>query len=283
VTRAGARLRLNPAAAGKELGSATHEVTAEAIEAYARATSDLNERYLAGSKSVASPVWPVVPAFPLFMAAARDPELGADLRRLLHASEEHLLFGAIRPGDVLTVSGVLASITPHRAGEAFTVVVSERSANGVLAEVRGTMLIRGSATGEAGVRDDPPGHEVAHEHVTEVDDDQMQRYADASGDHNPIHLDRAAARRAGLRAPILHGMCTMAMVTKGAVDGLAGGDPTRVRRVRVEFSRPVLAGQRLTTRFRELDAPPGATLYGFETTADSGAVVVSDAEIEISR
>ncbi|MDQ4026302.1 MAG: dehydratase, partial [Actinomycetota bacterium] len=74
---------------------------------------------------------------------------------------------------------------------------------------------------------------VVYEETTKVDDDQTFRYADASGDHNPIHLDENTAKMAGLPGIILHGMCTMAMGSKAAVNGLAGGDPTRIARVGV--------------------------------------------------
>ena len=59
-----------------------------------------------------------------------------------------------------------------------------------------------------------------------------RRYAEASGDHNPIHLDPAAARAAGLPAPILHGLYTMAQVARCA--GRAGGD-RELRRLAVDF------------------------------------------------
>lgn len=48
------------------------------------------------------------------------------------------------------------------------------------------------------------------------DEGATRRYAAASGDHNPIHVDPAAARAAGLPAPILHGLYTMAQVARCA-------------------------------------------------------------------
>jgi acyl dehydratase len=255
-------------------------VRAEGIAAFARATNDLNERYLAGDRAVAGPVWPVVPAFRFFMAAAHDPELGVDLRRLLHASEHHVLHEPIVAGDLLTVAGTLESIEPRDNGDLFTIAVTQRRADGALAaEVRGTMFVRGA--GRAAPAPAEPPHPVVHEARAHVDEDQMRRYADASGDHNPIHLDRRAARLAGLRAPILHGMCPMAMASKGAVDGLAHGDPTRVRTVGVTFARPVLPGQDLTTRFWAAGERNGAASYGFETTDGSGAVVITGGEVEL--
>ncbi|MFN2389662.1 MAG: MaoC/PaaZ C-terminal domain-containing protein, partial [Actinomycetota bacterium] len=118
---------------------------------------------------------------------------------------------------------------------------------------------------------------------TKVDEDQTHRYAEASGDHNPIHIDEATARMAGLPGIILHGMCTMAIAGKAAVNGLAGGDPTRIKRIAVRLSRPVLPGQELTTRLWEevSSEVEGVTTYGFETYNPGGAAVVKAGIVEI--
>ncbi|MDP9235621.1 MAG: MaoC family dehydratase N-terminal domain-containing protein [Actinomycetota bacterium] len=275
---------LNADLAGKDYGETTYEVTAEAIEKYARATNDLNERYL-GSDVVAPPIFAVVPAFKSFMDASMDPELGADVLRLLHAAEEHVLYAPITPGAVLTVASVLESVDLTDTGETFTIKATETLASGeVAAEVRGTMFIRGSAPRGAARRpapDDELPSEIVYEESTKVDDDQMVRYAEASGDRNPIHLDPAVARQAGLRRPILHGMCTMAIATKAAVNGLAGGDPTRVTRVAVRFSRPVLAGQELTTRLWPETEGEGPDRFGFATLNPDGKAVISNGQVEI--
>ena len=76
-----------------------------------RATNDLNERYIGGDDIVASPIFPIVPAFQFLMKAGMDPELEADLMRLVHGEEEHVLHKPIRPGDTLTLKPVIESIT----------------------------------------------------------------------------------------------------------------------------------------------------------------------------
>jgi acyl dehydratase len=63
-------------------------------------------------------------------------------------------------------------------------------------------------------------------------------YAGASGDFNPIHIDPEAGKAAGLGSNILHGLCTMAWAVEAALGYV--GDPGKIRRVRVRFSRPVL-------------------------------------------
>lgn len=62
--------------------------------------------------------------------------------------------------------------------------------------------------------------------------DTMRHYAEASGDHNPIHLDPAAAHAAGLPGPILHGLYTMALVARCAC---LAGEGRRLRRLTVDF------------------------------------------------
>lgn len=275
---------LNTELVGKEYETSTFEVTAEHIERYARATNDENERYLSGD-IVAPPVFPVVAAFDTFMKAATDPELGADLLRLVHGAEEHVLYRPLRPGDVLTVKPVLESVEQKETGETFTAKATLTDPDGEpVAEVRGTMFIRGTGSGtRARSTTHEPSHDVIYEESTKVDDDQTRRYADASGDHNPIHLDPDTARMAGLPDVILHGMCTMAIATKAAVNGLAGGDPTRIKRVGVRLSKPVFLGQELTTKvWKETDGDE-ATIYGFETYNPDGAAVIKNGVVEIAN
>jgi acyl dehydratase len=276
---------LNQALVGKTYEPKTFEVTGEAIEKYARATNDLNERYLAGDDAVASPIFPIVPAFQFLMEAGMDPELQADLMRLVHGEEEHILHAPIKAGDTLTVHPVIESIEQKETGETFTVKIDvTNQSDSKVAEVRATSFIRGSGSGakkpsSSGAEE---AKEIVYEESVKVDDDQTFRYAEASGDSNPIHQDENFAKMAGLPGIILHGMCTMAMATKGAVDGLAGGDPTKVKRVAVRFSKPVLPGQELTTRFWKLDGSGSTETYGFETYNPDGQAVIKNGRVEIA-
>ena len=271
---------LNKNLIGKTYDEQTYEVTADAIEKYARATNDLNERYLAGDDSVASPIFPIVPSFQFMMQAGMDPELEADLLRLVHGEEEHVLHKPIRPGDKLTAKPVIESIETKDSGETFTVKIDLVDQNGEsAATVRATSFIRGSGSGsKSATAAAEPEREIIHEESVKVDEDQTLRYADASGDPNPIHQDENVAKMAGLPGIILHGMCTMALATKGAVDALAGGDPTKVKKVSVRFSKPVFPGQELTTKFwKESDG-----IYGFETYNPDGQAVIKNAQVEIA-
>ena len=60
------------------------------------------------------------------------------------------------------------------------------------------------------------------------------RYAGASGDFNPIHIDPEFAKAVGLPGNILHGLYSMAQVARAHTDA-AGGDPRALRRLSVQF------------------------------------------------
>jgi acyl dehydratase len=57
--------------------------------------------------------------------------------------------------------------------------------------------------------------------VTRAD---LVRYAEASGDHNPIHQDEEVARSVGLPGVIAHGMYTMALAARAVADWYPGAE-----------------------------------------------------------
>jgi acyl dehydratase len=60
------------------------------------------------------------------------------------------------------------------------------------------------------------------------------RYAGASGDFNPIHIDKEFANAVGLPGTILHGLYMMGLVAR-ANNEIAGGDPRALKRLAVQF------------------------------------------------
>jgi acyl dehydratase len=78
-------------------------------------------------------------------------------------------------------------------------------------------------------------------HVTA---EQIRRYAEASGDRNPIHLDESFARSAGLPGVIAHGMLTMAFANQMVTDWL--GDRSLLKRLQGRFAGMVLPGDDVT-------------------------------------
>jgi acyl dehydratase len=77
-----------------------------------------------------------------------------------------------------------------------------------------------------------PGDELEPLRIT-PDKYLTVRYAGASGDFNPIHIDEQFAREVGLPGRILHGLYTMAQVARALTD--AGGGPASLKRLSVQF------------------------------------------------
>jgi acyl dehydratase len=77
------------------------------------------------------------------------------------------------------------------------------------------------------------GDQIAELKVT-PDKYLPHRYAGASGDFNPIHIDAEFAKSVGLPNSILHGLYMMGLVARAATEG-AGGDPRSLKRLSVQF------------------------------------------------
>ena len=109
-----------------------------------------------------------------------------------------------------------------------------------------------------------------------VTQEQVNAYADASGDHNPIHVDPEFARSVGLPGTIAHGLLDMAILTE-AVARWAGGYE-QVASLACRFSKPLLPGETVTCtgRVTEVDAPSGIATLELEAISSSGERVLTN-------
>jgi len=267
---------LNFSLGGKTYAPVEATITADEIEAYALASGDLNPRHRVGPDQVASPIFPVVPGFALIGTVTLDPELGVDNPLMIvHGEEEIIHHRPVRPGDVLVLSPSLDSVEDKGKGATFVAKVAATTPSGdAVNESYATIFVRGAGSGAErppSTRPDPParGDRVAS-FTSHVDVGMPTRYADASGDHNPIHVDPAVAAMVGLPGGINHGLGTLSLVTAGLTEHVAAGDPTRVTRIGVRFTDMVIPGSDLTTTVWA--SHPG---YVWETTRPDGKVVMT--------
>ncbi len=79
-----------------------------------------------------------------------------------------------------------------------------------------------------------------------ITQEQLNRYANASGDHNPIHLDEEAARRVGLDSVIAHGMLSMAFLGQFVNTHITGVPDAYIERLKVRFANTVRIGDTIT-------------------------------------
>jgi acyl dehydratase len=270
----------------------THRVTREEAVAYARATNDSNPRY----GEVAPPMFAVFLEMPPLMDAVKDPVVIGDPKRflrLLHGEHDLRWHGPIVPGRTYTTTCSVQSMEEKSSGEVITLRLETKDEGKLVVETTSTMFIRAEKTAEktgdkpaeakpaAEAKKAEPARTLAFAADERVAADQSLRYADASGDHNPIHKDPEVAKKAGLPGIILHGLCSMAFCQKAVIDALGGGDPSKLRRLKVRFAKPVLMGQTLQISGWRGDAPAiPAGLVAFEAKVD-GAVVIKDGLAEV--
>ncbi len=259
-------------------------VTRERIQAYAAATNDPIAPHAAGD--YAPPVFAVVPAFQTAGEAAVKVLPNELLMMILHGEQDFHVHAPILPDTTVSTRAAAVGLQPRSSGVTVVVKAETRDENDqLLVEQYMTTFVRGGQAPEA-VGGPAPSHAFdealrAHEPAATVsqtfDEDQTFRYAEASGDPMPIHLDDALAKQMGLPGIIIHGLCTMAFTSVAAIGHACPDDPTRLRRLAVRFAKPITPGQTITTRL--WDAGDGIIAY--ETTADSGGLVIKDGLAEI--
>ena len=105
------------------------------------------------------------------------------------------------------------------------------------------------------------------------------RYAGASGDFNPIHIDDEFARAVGLPGRILHGLWTIAQVARANAD--AAGGPQHLKRLTVQFRGMGFPEQEIVVRGTVREQRDGRAIV--ETVAEqSGSEIIRNAEAELA-
>ena len=106
------------------------------------------------------------------------------------------------------------------------------------------------------------------------------RYAGASGDFNPIHIDEEFARAVGLPGRILHGLWTMAQVARAA-EAAAGGGPGALRRLSVQFRGMGALEQEIVVTGTVAEAGDGRATLELEAE-QAGNRIIRNAQAEVA-
>jgi acyl dehydratase len=189
----------------------------------------------------------------------------------VHGQQDLFLHRPLPAGGRVAMRAAVAGLHGKRSGTVATIQVQTRDAAGeLLNEQYVTEFYRGVPTDlEVGVPSpalpaDPPDGEPIRSATVPLPADLPRRYAAASGDHNPIHLDEAAARAAGLPGVIVHGLALLAIAGHTVLPAGAG-----VARLSCRFTRPIAPGDTLTTRVWAHDGG-----YRFESQDRAGTPVL---------
>lgn len=253
---------LDPSLVGREMQPVTGTVNIDDIRHFADAIGDSNPIFhdpaaaeLAGFR--ATPATPTfVTRFHIsFAEAGLDPEHS----QVIHAEQEYEYTRPLYAGDTFTARYHVASIRQSGRTDGMAImgielqgdVADERVVTG-----RSTLIVRdappqGAAAASVSKPAKPspvPEGEAISSLTKHITQQQIDAYADVSGDHNPIHLNPEVARAVGLDGTIAHGMLSMAFLGQMLTDWLSeqGASSGWVRRLRARFQAMVRPGDTLT-------------------------------------
>ncbi|MGB0091983.1 MAG: MaoC/PaaZ C-terminal domain-containing protein [Solirubrobacteraceae bacterium] len=105
------------------------------------------------------------------------------------------------------------------------------------------------------------------------------RYAGASGDFNPIHIDEEFAKQVGLRGRILHGLWTMAQVARAHTE--AAGGPESLKRLSVQFRGLGRLGEEIVVTGTVREVTNGTAIVDSQAV-QSGQRIIRNAVAELS-
>jgi acyl dehydratase len=282
VTTATPHAVIVAAIVGAEAGPLRHVVDARWLMAYAAALGETDPRYfdtLAAGGPLAHPLFPVCYEWPAAVEL-REQTLAAELLpQGVHATHHLVLHRPPRAGDTLHTSARVTEVAPRRAGvlivsrfETVDAAGHPVSTTDYGSVYRGVVLAGG---GEPPRRAEPPATgaaEVAWSERVEVAASAALLYTECARIWNPIHTDVAVARRAGLPGPILHGTATLALAVSRVIARELGGEPARVREIRVRFTGMVPLPSTFTVRGRG----PAAGGAAFDAVGPGGAPILSE-------
>jgi acyl dehydratase len=104
------------------------------------------------------------------------------------------------------------------------------------------------------------------------------RYAGASGDFNPIHIDEDFAKAVGLPGRILHGLWSMAQVARAQTE--AAGGPEHLKRLKVQFRGMGVPEQEVLVSGTVRESGAGRVIV--DTVAEqAGKQIIRNAEAEL--
>lgn len=180
--------------------------------------------------------WLHVLTFPLHVALLSSSDSNVRLAGVVHVSNRMRLHRAVTADEVLDLTVGIERLRPHARGALLDLVGSIRSGSDLVWEGVSTYLAPGarvSGSPDAPVRS--PFETVEPIAGWQLPADLGRQYRRVSGDPNPIHTSRLAARAFGFARPIIHGMWTHARLLAAIESRLPSAYSAEV-----DFTKPIL-------------------------------------------
>ncbi|MBW1702008.1 MAG: MaoC family dehydratase N-terminal domain-containing protein, partial [Deltaproteobacteria bacterium] len=276
-------MALNLDAIGKKIGPVTKDYTWKDVVLYALGVGagfdELEYCYEHQLK--------VIPSFSIASVFEFLAEVGmssnADLSGILHGEQDIIFHNPIPTEGTLTTEGVITHMYDKGQGKGALVVAEAdtyHSKGQKLFTNIFTLFCRkdGGFGGDAGPSEtvEFPDRVPDFEEQSTSSHDQPLLYR-LSGDIFQLHVDPEFARASGFEKPIMHGLCTHGYACKAVIKHLFPGEPERMTRFRVRFSRTIYPGVPITTQIWKMEE--GRALFR-TINAENGDVVIDQGIVE---
>ncbi len=229
----------------------------------------------------------VIPSFSIAAIFNFLAEVGIkselDLSGVLHGGQELIFYNPIPIEGELITEGRITGMYDLGQGKGATIVAEADTFHS-----NGQKLFKNILTvfarKDGGFGGEAPAKEVFVAPDREPDfveeatpsSDQPLIYR-LSGDTFDLHVDPAFAKMAGFEKPIMHGLCTHGYACRAVIKNLLGGNPDRLSRFKVRFSRTLYPGVAIKTQIWKID--DGKALFRV-INAETGDVVIDRGEVE---
>jgi acyl dehydratase len=228
------------------------------------------------------PTFAAIPFMPILLESF-IPKANINLYALLHGEHRIVLHKPIPPSGTLYTTTVCDAVYDKGdKGAMIHIAFETRDETGVLLFENKPVLVDRSAGNFGGDRGpkptvfNPPENKApAFRMAYTTSPDQAALYR-LSGDKNPIHIDPAFARKAGLERPILHGLCSFGVAGRAVLKSVCNDDPTRLKSFSARFMNVVYPGDKLITEGWHVDAGT----YIIRTTNQDGQTVLGNSVVE---
>ena len=276
-------MALNLDAIGKKIGPVAREYTWKDVVLYALGVGagfdELEYCYEHQLK--------VIPSFSIASVFDFLAEVGmnsnADLSGVLHGEQDIIFHNPIPIEGTLTTEGAITHMYDKGPGKG-ALVIGEADTYHSNGQKLYTNIFTIFSRKDGGFGGEPgpseslefPDRKPDFEVKARPSSDQPLIYR-LSGDIFALHVDPEFAKTSGFEKPIMHGLCTHGYACRAVITELFPGEPERMSRFRVRFSRPLYPGVPITTQIWKIDE--GKALFR-SINAESGEVVIGHGIVE---
>ena len=246
--------------------------------------ADRDPEHLSGR--AITPMFNIIPIYSCMFLAVDLVTPEEARSKIVHGAHDIRFVNPIRVGATLSASATVVGVRAVRAGVAISVRILVSDDRGAItSEQWASAIVRGEtfagAVGTAVPQVDltpESAQPVERTVLTLLAKDLPRRFADVSGDRHPLHLDDLAARSAGFDGVIMHGLCTMGLVSSAVAETACRGRAARLARLAARFTAPAYPQGTLMTTVREL----GGGRHEVTAATADGMVVIRKALAEVA-